>query len=128
MLRLFLTLPIFLSAWLKDETVSGYAQAVYRLETLNGAAFAARATIGFPRAGVIEGEAPCNRYSARQTAPYPWFGVEAIVATQRACPDLGSETAFFAALRSMTLAEAVGDTLVLSNDAGGEMVFRADQD
>lgn len=42
-----------------------------------------------------------------------------------ACPDLPLETAFLSALGEMTLAEAVGTTLILSNDAGRKMVFEA---
>lgn len=127
MLRLFLTLPILLTACLKDEGVSGYADrgAVYRLTELNGAPFPARATIGFPGPGEVRGAAPCNSFRARQTAPLPWFRLEDLAATERGCADLPAEAAFFEALRSMTLAEVSGDVLLLSNDAGGEMVFSA---
>ena len=45
--------------------------------------------------------------------------------TRRACPELPEETAFFKALEQMTLAEVVGETLILSNTEGGEMVFEA---
>lgn len=127
MLRLFLTLPILLSACLKDETVSGYADrnATYGLETLNGQPFTARATLELPEQGTIRGNGPCNSYSADQSVPYPWIQIGPIAATRRACPDLAAEADFFAALQSMTLAEVQGDTLILSNDAGDELVFRA---
>lgn len=127
MLRLVLTLPIVALAWLKDEGVSGYADqvAVYRLTEIAGAAFDARATISFPERGGLRGDGPCNSYTAKQTVPYPWFRVEALAATRRACPDLAAETAFFEALTSMTLVEVAGDLLILTNDTGGEMLFRA---
>ena len=130
MLRLVVTLPIVLSACLKDETVSGYADpnAVYVLEEMAGEPFPARATIAFPEAGAVQGEAPCNNYSGRQSVPYPWIRIEALAVTKRACPDLSAELAFFEALATMTLVEAVGDVLLLSNDAGAEMVFRKAQD
>ncbi|MCP3969788.1 MAG: META domain-containing protein [Rhodobacteraceae bacterium] len=130
MLRLVLTLPILLSACLKDESVSGYADpgAVYRLGELSGAEFTARATISFPGAGEVRGQGPCNSYSARQTVPYPWIRIEALAATRRACPELVDEAAFFGALEAMTLAEVAGGVLILSNDEGAEMVFRAAQD
>jgi heat shock protein HslJ len=111
----------------KDETVSGHggADATWLLHSIDGTPFPSRATLTFPEEGVIAGEAPCNRYSARQTVPYPWFAAERIISTKRACPDLDSETRFLRALGDMSLAEIAGSTLILSNDAGREMVFRA---
>jgi heat shock protein HslJ len=128
MRRLLLTLPVLLlAACQTDETVSGYADpsVVYVLQELDGAAFPARATISFPEPGRVAGEGPCNRYTARQAVPYPWIQIGEIAATRRACPDLAAEAAYLAALRSVTLAEAAGDVLILSGDAGPEMVFRA---
>lgn len=115
-----------LGGCLADETVSGYADktAVWQLQAVNGAPFKARATIAFPTEGTITGQAPCNRYTARQTVPYPWISVDRIAATKMACPDLASEGSFFAALQAMTLVEVAGDTLLLTNDKGEEMVFR----
>jgi heat shock protein HslJ len=43
---------------------------------IDGAPFAARATLRFPREGAITGDAPCNAFSARQSVPYPWFRAE----------------------------------------------------
>lgn len=110
----------------KDETVSGHggAAALWHLVNLDGGPFTARATLAFPEEGVIAGEGPCNRYSARQSVPYPWFRAEHVVTTRRACPELAEEQRFLRALAEMTLAEVAGDTLVLSNEAGREMVFR----
>lgn len=111
-----------------DESISGYAdpQAVYRLVELSGVSFEARATIGFPEKGRIAGQAPCNSYSGSQTAPYPWFSPGPIAATRRACADLGAEGAYFKALQSARLAEVSGDVLILSNEDGLEMLFRAE--
>lgn len=130
MLKLWLTLPILLSACLKDETVAGYAdpELVYLLEEVDGEPYPERATISFPEPGRVAGQAPCNSYSASLTAPYPWFAVDTIAATRRACPALAHEAAFFEALRAATLIEVSGPVLILSNDAGLEMVFRAGQD
>ena len=88
-------------------------------------AFAHRATIQFPAAGVVLGEGPCNSFSGRQTLPYPWLSIENIVSTRRACPDLSVESEYFMALGQMTLAEVAGDTLILSTAEGREMVFTA---
>lgn len=111
----------------KDETVSGYGGegATWVQLGLDGTPFAARATLTFPEEGTPAGEAPCNRYSGQQTMPYPWFSAERIASTKRACPELEAETRYLRALGVMTLAEIADDTLILSNDAGREMVFRA---
>ena len=123
----FLICALALSGCLKDETVSGYApeDVTFALQSIDDAPFTASATISFPQRGRIEGVAPCNSYFALQTVPYPWFKIEALGATKRACPDLAEENAYFAALSEMTLSEVSGTTLILSNDAGRKMVFTA---
>ena len=128
MKQILLSLSLLaLLAACKDETLSGYApeDTTWVLESLSGTPFTAHASLQFPAEGNISGKAPCNSYSARQTVPYPWFSVDAIAATKMACPQLAEETQFFDALQAMTLSEVSGDTLILSNDAGQQMVFRA---
>lgn len=112
-----------------DETISRYADpdAVYRLTEIDGRAFTASASIAFPEKGTARGEAPCNSWSASQSVPYPWLELGPIAATRRACPDLAAETAFFRALETMTVVVVQGPVLTLSNDDGGEMVFRSDR-
>jgi len=105
---------IALTACQQDESVSKFAVA-----------FTSRATIAFPKEGEVVGQAPCNRYFATQTVPYPWFALSGIGATRMACPELEAESAFFAALEDMSLVEIVGPTLILTNEAGREMVFEA---
>ena len=123
----FALIALVLLAACKDETISGYAAdgAVWRLETINGAEFTARATLTFPEPGKIAGQAPCNRYFGKQTAPYPWFSIDGVASTKMACPDLQAESVFFDVLSKMTLSEATGATLILSNDSGDQMVFKA---
>ncbi len=122
-------LLLALAACREDETVAGYGAAgvIWRLETIDGAAFAASATLTFPAEGEISGEAPCNRFFGRMETPYPWFEAKNLAVTRRACPDLPAESAFFAALGAMTLAEVSGDTLILSTPEGREMVFTRSQ-
>ena len=111
----------------RDETVAGYGAlgATWQLTELDGAPFAAKATLQFDQEGNLTGDAPCNRYFGKQLAPYPWFQAQDIGATRRACPALEQETKYLGALAEMTLSEVSGDTLILSNDAGREMVFKA---
>lgn len=113
-----------------DETVSGYAETetVWQLAELDGTPFQARATITFPQEGSVAGQAPCNSYTATQSVPIPWIEIRDIAATRLACPDLDSETVFFAALEEMTLVEVTLDILLLSTPQGREMVFKARPD
>ncbi|MEX0369840.1 MAG: META domain-containing protein [Tateyamaria sp.] len=108
-----------------DETVARYGAAdrLWTLQTLNGAAFSARATIEFAPGGPVSGQAPCNRFSAENTVPYPWFELTPIAATRMACPELDLETAYLSALGRMTQSEVREGTLYLRNDDDEEMVF-----
>lgn len=130
MLRLFLTLPIFLAGCLKDETISGFVdpKATYQLTEINGAAFTARAEISFPAKGSVLGKAPCNSFSAEQTAPYPWFEIGSMTVTRAACAQMEAEAEFFKAFGSMSLIEASGNVVILRNDDGDEMVFKTTQE
>jgi heat shock protein HslJ len=127
MFRYLLPALLLLPACRADETLSGYGAAgqVWELRQLDGIPFSATATITFPEAGQIAGQAPCNRYSGQQSAPYPWFEVRGVAATRMACPDLALESAFFEALAAMTLSEISGPVMILSNTEGREMLFRA---
>ncbi|SMX39786.1 META domain-containing protein [Octadecabacter ascidiaceicola] len=118
---------LFASACFPDESISGFVEptAEYHLVEIDGAPFDGTATIAFPEPGRVAGQAPCNRYFAAQTADYPWFALDGIGASRMACPDLNLESAFFTALEDMTLAEVSGDTLILSNTGGRQMVFVA---
>lgn len=120
-------LLLALAGCLRDETVAGYGGAdhVWHLIELDGAPFTARATLGFPAKGRIAGQAPCNSYETDMTAPYPWFETGSITATEIACPDLMAEERYLAALADMSLAEISGPLLLLSNDQGQELLFKA---
>lgn len=120
-------IALTLLAACKDETISGYAAdgALWQLKSINGAPFTARATLTFPEPGKIAGRAPCNSYFGAQKAPYPWFEIDSVASTKMACPDLKLENQFLQALGKMTLSEATGNTLILSNDKGDQMVFKA---
>ncbi|MBU2992615.1 META domain-containing protein [Octadecabacter sp. 1_MG-2023] len=124
---LLILMFLALAACQGDESVSKFTdpEAEYQLAEIDDAPFTALATISFPEEGRVEGQAPCNRYFATQTAPYPWFALEGIGATRMACENLAAESAFFAALEVMTLSEVQGGTLILSNVDGRSMVFKA---
>ena len=112
-----------------DETLTAYAAdgVTWSLAEMNGQPFDAKATIQLGENGSVSGQAPCNSFGAALTVPYPWFELGPIRATKRACVDLAAENAFFNALSLMTLAEANGPNLILSNTEGGQMIFVADR-
>ena len=121
----FLVLLSFLPFACTDETISGYAdpEATYRLQEFSGELFTARATISFPEEGVARGNAPCNSWSAQQTAPYPWIELSQLQVTRRACTELAAEQEFIRALEGTALVEVQGDILILTDEDGIEMVF-----
>lgn len=110
-----------------DETLRRYGAAdrTWELTTLNGTAFAPKATITFPERNRVAGQGPCNRYFSSNTTPYPWFELGPIVATRRSCPDTQEEQAFFQALEAAQTAIIEGDRLTLSTDDMPTLVFTA---
>jgi len=108
-----------------DETISGQTDStdIWILHTLNGAPVASSITLTFPEKGSLAGQAPCNRYSANQKAPLPWFEVGPIRATRMACDGSALEQTYFDTLSDMTLIERKQDTLLLTNDKGQSMLF-----
>ncbi len=128
MIRLLAICALFFAtACVGDESVAKYGAAgkVWTLTEIDGQPFDATATMEFDKAGWIKGQAPCNRFSVQQKAPYPWFEAGPAMATKMACAYLESENRFFKALNEMTLSEVGNKTLILSNDAGRSMVFKA---
>ena len=119
-----LTPLLMLAACGGDETVARYGGAgqVWQLSEVNGAPAPPGITLHFPQTGQIAGTGPCNSYSARMIAPYPWFDVTNIAATRRACPQAAAEQRYFDQLTRATQSEVLGTTLILTGD-GLDMVF-----
>jgi len=108
-----------------DETVSAYGQGDdYVLQEMNGAVVSVPITLNISDTGQISGQAPCNRYSADQSAPYPWFALGPIISTRAACPDLALEHAYLGLLARMSIVEVSGPVMILSNDADETLVFQ----
>jgi heat shock protein HslJ len=118
---------IALTACRNNGTLYAYGgdDRVWTLKLLDGTTFPTKATLTFLKTGEIAGEGPCNRYFGAMKAQYPWFDAGPIGSTRMACPDMAPEAAFLTALEAATFSEALGDTLILSNTDGLEMVFRA---
>lgn len=127
-MRLLLLIPaLAILGYCKDETVTGHggAEVIWHLATIDDVPFKADVRLWFPEEGAIAGEAPCNRFTARQAAPYPWFHAEAITIGDTACPQQEAEAQFLGALADMTLVEVTGPVMILSTETGREMVFHA---
>ncbi|WP_245815105.1 META domain-containing protein [Shimia gijangensis] len=106
--------------------MAGYdGEKLWILTEIDGVEFAARATLLFGEDNKVTGQAPCNSFFTKQTKPYPWIGFDPIGSTRMACPEMNKETLFFNTLGKMTLAEVSGDVMILSNDSGRQMVFKA---
>lgn len=128
MLRFLLILPVLaLLQCDRDESVAAYGASdrTWALQEIDGQPYTASALLTFPAEGEIAGHAPCNSYNGTLNAPYPWFEITDLTATRAACAGLEAEGYFFAALMAMTQSEVSGDVLILRNEDGHEMVFKA---
>jgi heat shock protein HslJ len=86
------------------------------------------ATLRIEADGQIGGQAPCNRWSARNGAALPALQLGAIRATRMACDRLAEEQAFFDTLAAMTdMREDGGRNLILAGSDGRTMEFVADR-
>lgn len=130
MLQLFLSLPVFVMSYFKDETISGYVDpgTAFFLQEISGQPYPGDTTITFPEQGRVSGKAACNSYFASQFVPMPWFQLGPIASTRSTCPDMALEQEYFETLSRMTLIESFAGVVILSNENGEELVFRAAQD
>ena len=82
----------------------------------------ASASIQFTPDGQFSATAGCNRLFGRQKRVYPDFRLGPIGSTRMGCTT-SAERVFSDALATMTNARRKGKKLILSNDAGREMLF-----
>lgn len=121
-----LPLALLASAGLASETLMPHAGGqTWVLESLGGQPFEARATMTFPEAGRVAGDAPCNSYTGAMEADYPGFETGALVSTRRTCPDQRAEDRFLQALAEMRGITVLDNVLVLTAPNGDQLVFRA---
>jgi len=116
-----------LAACDQDETLRSYGAGdiVWSLTELNDAPFTADSALSFLSGNRVSGTGPCNTFMATMSVPYPWFELEGLASTRRVCPQLAEETDFFNALTQASQVEILGNVMVLSNDDGLSMVFKA---
>ncbi|MGL5011913.1 MAG: META domain-containing protein [Paracoccaceae bacterium] len=121
MLRVLLCLSVIGASAVQAQD----APVVWRLVSLNGADFTARATLSFLEDGTLQGEGPCNGFGGQLTALPPAWAMGAVRATRMACDDLAAEQVFFDALAAMTAAAVTAESLTLTGPEGAVMVFAA---
>jgi heat shock protein HslJ len=120
-MRPLLALALIASPAMADDA----NPTTWRLVSLNGADFTARATMVFLSDGTLQGEGPCNSYGGQLSALPPDWTLGPIRATRMACDALQEETTFFTTLSTMTAAAVTADTLTLTAPDGSSMVFTA---
>ncbi|MEM8870210.1 MAG: META domain-containing protein [Pseudomonadota bacterium] len=98
---------------------------VWSLVEVNDAPATYGASLRLLSSGRVLGTGPCNSFTATQTAPLPWVEFTDITPTERSCAQLRQEEGFFLALESMDFSEIAGESLLLSNDTGQSLFFRA---
>jgi heat shock protein HslJ len=81
----------------------------WRLAAIDGRRFPAPVTVTLTTDGRIEGQAPCNRFTADYTGRWPDLTFDAVAATEMACDDLALEQAFFAAMSRVNRGEHTED-------------------
>ncbi len=110
-----------------DETLRAYGGKgqVWALQEIDETTVSASTTLSFDRRSSVSGVLPCNQLVAQLRSPYPWFELEQLATTRRVCPALAEETTILEALQQMQVVEIKGRVMILSNDAGREMVFTA---
>lgn len=114
-----------LSACAPTETVTQYGGSAYdwKLAEIDGSAVNYNAQLAFETDGTVHGEGPCNGFSGQQSKSYPWVEIQIDFVEELYCSGIDNEEVFLTALTEMTLIEVSGPNMVMSNDAGRQMVF-----
>ena len=106
------------AAW---DSVTG---PVWVVQTLDGAAFPAAATLRFSPGGRVSGKAPCNRYFGAVKFTSSDLSIGPLGSTRIACEALDEETRYLLALAAMTELKLLRDQLILRDALGRESTFK----
>ncbi|MXU63952.1 META domain-containing protein [Oceanomicrobium pacificus] len=99
----------------------------WRLAAIDDRAVNDPVLVTFGPGRAISAAGPCLKLTAEQSLPLPWFRADDIRSAATGCT-LGADAARFAArLPHMRLAERAGDTILLTDDAGGSIELRLAQ-
>lgn len=111
-----------------DAVPAAYLAPEWRLVSINGTPFTARATIDLSKPAEVTGQGPCNRYFGAYEGKLPAFRPAGVASTRMACAEMAAEQAFFLALADVsyaevTKAEGKPQVLILSGDKGHYLEF-----
>lgn len=118
-MKIALTAVVF--ALLGQAALAGDV-ALWALATVDGVAPGYAATLDLSEAGLMTGQAPCNRYFADMALQGEALDLGPIGATKMACEAMQGESDYFAMLGQMDSLTRTEDVLTLRG-AGHEMVF-----
>jgi heat shock protein HslJ len=120
--------PLLLALTMTPAAAETLTGRDWQLLAIDGAIFDAAATLRIEEDGGLSGQAPCNRWFARNQSALPALDLAGIGATRMACDQLAEEQVFFDALAAMTaLAMDGGGTLILTGADGRSMEFVHDR-
>lgn len=97
----------------------------WHLVGIEGQRAPAPLTLIFAEDGKVAGQAPCNRWFAKNGATLPALSLAGIGATEMACPDLAAEQIYFEALAAMQRVEQAETHLFLIGAEGRVLEFSA---
>lgn len=97
---------------------------VWVVQTLDGAAFPAAATLRFSPDGRVSGKAPCNRYFGAVKFTGSDLSIGPLASTKMACDALEDETRYLLALAAMTELKLSRNQLILRDASGRELTFK----
>ena len=109
---------VILVACASDETVAGFTGTERTWKVTGDSGLSLR----FQSGGRVKGSTPCGDFAGELTAPYPWFDLLVLKTPAPPC------NVDVLQLTTMTQSEVSGDTLLLSNDSGISLEFRAVQE
>ena len=97
---------------------------IWVVQTLDGAAFPAAATLRFSPDGRVSGKAPCNRYFGAVKFNGSDLSIGPLGSTRMACEALDEETRYLLALAAMTQVKTSLGQLILRDASGRELTFK----
>ena len=97
---------------------------VWVVQTLDGAAFPAAATLRFSPDGRVSGKAPCNHYFGAVKFTSSDLSIGPLGSTRMACEALDEETHYLLALAAMTQVKTSLGQLILRDASGRELTFK----
>ena len=124
--------PLLFSIWAllsgcqvgATATLDSVVGPVWEVQTIDGTAFPATATLRFSPDGKLSGKASCNRYFGAIKFIGADVTIDSLGSTRMACEALDDEHRYLLALEEMTQLKLSRGQLVLSNPSGRELIFK----